>query len=119
MELKSIKNNHYIPIHLGLGVNGCLIYRFRFYRNPVSGGAIFTVAVFTRCLFTVAFFYLFSHFTVALFTGCLIYCFRFSVVVFTVSVFTFYHIPITRCLYTSLVVFLFTDLLAHTAWYIV
>jgi len=36
---------------LEFGVNGCLIYRFRFYHTPVSGGAIFTVAVFTRCLF--------------------------------------------------------------------
>jgi len=40
-----------VVLSLGLGVNGCLIYRFRFYRTPVSGGAVFTVAVFTRCLF--------------------------------------------------------------------
>jgi len=43
--------------HFEFGINGCLNYRFRFYRNPVSGGAVFTVAVFTCCLFYRCLFY--------------------------------------------------------------
>ena len=37
--------------HFEFGVNGCLIYRFRFYCNPVSGGAVFTRCLFNNFLF--------------------------------------------------------------------
>jgi len=81
---------------LQFGVNGCLIYRFRFYRNSVSGVPFLPLPFLPVAFFTVAFFYPLpflplpflsvAQFTVSVFTVVV-----FTVVVFTVSVFPVNH----------------------------